>query len=220
MKNLSKIDITGIPFWVRDYSRRDEAVLRKGVETNNYQLPENMAGFTVVDIGAFIGGISILCARRGATVYCAEPSKDNFRLLKKNIELNGLKGHVYPKRVALGKGEGTRLLDINHNNRASNVLQGLNNTVAYKDETESVKVKTLKEFFKINRIKQCDILKVDCEGAEIELLDDIVALQPPLIVCELHFRDISNEFDKKLTMYEKVELGSCDIKYIRKDIPI
>ena len=217
MKNISKIDINGIPFYVRDYSRQDESVLRKGIETNNYQLPDSMEGLTVVDIGAFIGGISILCAKRGATVYCAEPSKDNFRLLLKNIKLNSLEERIYASRVALGESKNThhftRLIDINHSNRASNVLRGLSNSASRVNETERVSIQTLKEFFSLRGIKKCDILKMDCEGAEIELLDDIVEMQIPLIVCELHFRNISNAFDEKLSMYLKTALGGCDIKY-------
>lgn len=215
MNDLSKIEIRGTPFFVRDYSRRDEAVLRTGFEENNYKLPDSLEGQVVVDIGAFIGGISILCAKRGATVYCAEPSKDNFGVLQENVKLNGLESQIHPLRVALGK-SGVRLLDINHTNRASNVLQGLETTARYTDETEEIKTLSLKEFFAENNIEKCDILKLDCEGAEIELLDDIIELRPPVIVCELHSRHITNAFDEKLTMYEKEELGGWDIKYILK----
>lgn len=208
---LNKIKIKGTNFYIR--SQKDESVLRIGFENNNYQLPDSLDGLVVVDIGAFIGGISILCAKRGAIVYCAEPSKDNFELLKKNIGLNRLKGKINATRVALGKGK-TRLLDINYTNRASNVLQGLDNSARYVDATEEVETQTLKEFFIKNNIKKCDILKLDCEGAEIEVLDDLVDMEIPLIVCELHSGEISRTFDEKLTRYTKIELGGQDIKYI------
>jgi FkbM family methyltransferase len=216
LEELSQIIINSTPFWVRNYSNKDEPVLRDGFENNNYQLPESLEGLTVVDIGAFIGGVAVLCAKRGAIVYCAEPSSDNFRILKKNIELNGLQARIQENKVALGKGP-VRLLDINHTNRASNVLQGLSNTVTYLDETEEVKTQSLKEFFAENGIEKCDILKLDCEGAEIELIDDIVDLQIPMIVCELHTRESGSIFDEKLTMYDKIQLGRWDVKYILKN---
>ena len=42
----------------------------------------------VLDIGANIGVFSVSAAKKGASVYAFEPCKDNFKLLKKNIEIN------------------------------------------------------------------------------------------------------------------------------------
>lgn len=217
MKSLSldEVDVNGLKFWVRN--SRDEAVLKAGIDTNVYDFPQDLQGKVVVDIGAFIGGISIMCASRGATVYAAEPSKENFRIFTKNIKHNNLQDSVIPWRVALGQHRRkTRNIDINTENPASNVLQGLENTVRDLDHTERVPTRTLKEFFQDNNLSGCDILKLDCEGAEVELLDDIVELQVPSIVMELHSRAAENLFTEKLPMYDKESLGHSETRFTLK----
>lgn len=159
-----------------------------------------------------------MCAKRGATVYSAEPSRDNYKLLTKNIALNGFEDRIHAQRVALGKHKAkTRLIDIG-DNKASNVLRGLENTVGDLDRTERVTIRNLKEFFQDNNIEHCDYLKLDCEGAEIELLDDIVDLHEKIdvIVAELHSRNIESEFIRRLTMFNKEDTAHREVRFRHK----
>lgn len=53
---------------------------------NEYRLPEDMSGWTVVDIGAHIGGFAMACKDRNvARIISYEPDHDNFELLAQNI---------------------------------------------------------------------------------------------------------------------------------------
>lgn len=55
----------------------------------------------VVDVGANIGYYTLLMAKIAKKVYAIEPDKENFKILKKNIEQNKLK-NVHLINVAVG----------------------------------------------------------------------------------------------------------------------
>lgn len=160
---------------------------------NMYGFPDEMSGMTVLDVGAHIGTVAILCAERGADVFSLEPSNDNFDLLQKNIKLNGdsIRGKIVVLPWAIGEKDEKRNLDINLINPASNVLQGLTNEVSVLDKSILVEVRSLSSVFEELKIAQCDYLKLDCEGAEVELVEDIIKLHSRIknIVTELHFQD-------------------------------
>lgn len=52
-------------------------------------------GEVLYDIGANMGGYSVLAGLRGVDVYSFEPEAENYALLTKNLALNGLKGNAY-----------------------------------------------------------------------------------------------------------------------------
>lgn len=53
-------------------------------------------GATFVDIGAWIGPITLLAARRGARVISLEPDPIAFSALERNLSLNGLSAELIP----------------------------------------------------------------------------------------------------------------------------
>ena len=67
---------------------------------NNYLNDESV----IVDVGAFIGNHSLYWAinNNARKVYAFEPLLENYKILKKNIKINKLKGVVIAKNVALG----------------------------------------------------------------------------------------------------------------------
>ena len=115
----------------------------------------------VLEAGANIGYYTILeskkIGKRGI-VYAVEQTKDNFKLLKKNIKLNGLKNvrvfnNAFSDRI--GK------ISININEEGN-----LNTPLNLKDyeRKESVKCMTLDSFFKNKR--KPDFMRMDIEGYE------------------------------------------------------
>lgn len=71
------------------------------------------AGETLVDIGANVGMYSIFAARtRGARVFAFEPESQNYAILNRNIQLNGLTGLVSAYCAALSDRAGFSQLHL------------------------------------------------------------------------------------------------------------
>ena len=122
-------------------------------------------GATVVDIGAHIGAFSIYAAAysEGVRVYSYEPHPENFRLLRENIQLNQLDNIMpYPVAVAAVRGR-TKLYLWEADSLGHSLLGPGRNYV-------EVKCTTLKDIMDSNEIEVCALMKVDCEGAEYEIL--------------------------------------------------
>lgn len=121
---------------------------------------------TIVDIGAHIGSFSVFAATRAENVkvFSYEPSSENFSLLTENIKLNDLKNIEAFQLAVSGVGETVKLyLDKKHSVLHSTAIpKGV-----LQEEVKSV---TLKEIFDSNQIDKCNLLKMDCEGAEYEIL--------------------------------------------------
>ena len=120
---------------------------------------------TVIDIGAQIGVFSVFAAKiaNKGKVFSFEPFEKNNLLLQKNIKLNKLKNIIISRNAIAGK-SGSRQLTISKENSGGHSL--------FQEGDEKVKIKTmtLKEVFDKNKIDKCDFLKIDCEGAEYEIL--------------------------------------------------
>jgi FkbM family methyltransferase len=121
----------------------------------------------IIDIGAQMGVFSIFAANKdkNVRVYSYEPYSPNFNLLKKNISLNKMSHRILPFKLGVsGKKE-----------KRDFVLCPINtggHGFYCKDSDKKIKIDTisLKDVFDKNKIEKCDFLKMDCEGAEYEIL--------------------------------------------------
>ena len=122
-------------------------------------------GATVIDIGANIGMFSLYAAvvGRAARVFSYEPFPESFRLLCGNAEQNRLDA-IRAFRLAVAGDRGQRQLYVG--------LGHGRNTLLGKPEQPCITVEsvTLADVFERERIDRCDLLKLDCEGAEYEIL--------------------------------------------------
>ncbi len=128
------------------------------------------SGATVIDIGANIGVFSVKAARhaKDVKVLSFEPFPRNFEMLKGNIGINHLDNFIYPVRLAVsGKKEEKTLYFRPHDSGGASLKR-------YGDESElssiTVQTTTLEDIFRDHHVTVCDFLKVDCEGAEEEIL--------------------------------------------------
>jgi FkbM family methyltransferase len=120
---------------------------------------------TVIDIGAHIGGFSIMASKKAnpGLVYSFEPFISTFEILKKNKEINDCH-NLKIFNIAVGKETKESFMYIKDNNFAENSLCKKTN------KKMPIKITTLAKIFKDNKIKKCNLLKIDCEGAEYEIL--------------------------------------------------
>lgn len=121
-------------------------------------------GVIIVDVGAQIGLFSLSAAHRGAKVLAFEPVQGNFAQLQKNVSANKL--DITPVRMAVGAKQGTLSINISPSNEGGHSV-----LVKEKQGTViSVPSISLAGIFKKFQLKKIDILKLDCEGAEYDIL--------------------------------------------------
>lgn len=139
----------------------DGALIRETWIENVYQLPEDLTGKTVLDIGANIGVVSVWAAARGAHVYAVEPEPDNQRLLHENLAINGVDRQVDVFGCAVGHHDHTAYINPRRGN--AQIVQ------APGDGTTEVSVVSLKTLMDWIGIPEFDIMKIDIEGSEYPL---------------------------------------------------
>lgn len=120
-------------------------------------------GDTVIDVGAHIGGFSILAATsaKDVKVYAYEPCKESFDLLVENIKLNNLSGRIIPFQLAIDKDKRRRTFYVYPDNITSSGFSGRKGMHPVRQTMETT---TLEESLELT--KRCDFLKMNCEGAE------------------------------------------------------
>jgi len=143
------------------------------IRENAYDLPLDLKGKIVVDVGANIGAFSIMAAKRGAVVYAFEPSPKNYDMLLKNIKHNNVERLVYPFSFAIGKPGRAKLFF--HPTRSDWASLDITLNELDKDNYIEVPVVSLESVFQGENIDNCFFLKLDCEGAEKEIIEEIIA---------------------------------------------
>lgn len=119
----------------------------------------------VIDIGAHIGAFTVYAAKRATkgAVYAYEPHPENFAILQENIHLNGL-SNVHAYQVGVLDARKDSELYVDGSNNAGHSLYNQAETAL------TIQCVSLASVFDDNNLEFCDLLKIDCEGAEYDIL--------------------------------------------------
>jgi FkbM family methyltransferase len=123
---------------------------------------------TVIDIGAFIGDFATFAASsaKNVKVFAYEPSRKSFEYLVKNTKLNNLDSNIIPFNLAVTNIKKKIKIYLNPDCESAGDSMYLSSSLPY----DLVKSTTLKDIFEFNKIKYCNFLKINCEGAEFDIL--------------------------------------------------
>lgn len=133
------------------------------------------AGDTVLDIGANVGLFSIWVSLNApsARVFAFEAASDNFLALAENVRSNRLIG-ISPHHYAVSDGSSDRVTLYRgvhggiHSIRPE--YRNWPSSARGTRKTETVRTITLARILRRFKIQSVDLLKLDCEGAEYEIL--------------------------------------------------
>jgi FkbM family methyltransferase len=125
---------------------------------------------TVVDVGANIGVFTVWAARElgAGRIVAVEPDPEPARQLRDNLALNRI-DDVAVLEAALG-GERREATLYRRGSAAMNTLFPRDHYGSHFEIGKTVRVLTLDDVFERCNIERCDLLKLDCEGAEYEAL--------------------------------------------------
>jgi len=149
-------------------------------------------GWVVVDIGAGIGDFSIYAAygKPNTVVYAYEPFPESHQLLIKNLTVNAV-DNVLAFQEAVWSNPGTLTLDLSAGEPLQ-IVSKESDIAPNRVYPNAVKAITLKDMLDGQGIKKVDLLKLDCEGAEYEILmktPSEVLARIDRIIMEYHDRD-------------------------------
>ena len=124
----------------------------------------------VLDVGANIGFFALRMQSRypAARILCFEPFPANFDALEETISLNGL-DNVQAVREAVSGEPGTLDLYVHPTNIGGHSLYP-HTAAEARERKVRVECTTLADVLKRHDIPVCHLLKLDCEGAEHDIL--------------------------------------------------
>jgi FkbM family methyltransferase len=167
------VDIGGIQLTLRDWEGSNVlAIVPKEILDDDYRLTaiDFRPGDVVIDVGANIGIVALYLAKKypDIRIVAIEPVPTTFRHLQENIEANGVR-NITALNCAITTDSRDLQMIVNpgHSGGSTGHLRNLKQPGHY---NLTVKSRTLDSIFDEYVADRCRLLKIDCEGAEYEIL--------------------------------------------------
>ena len=187
---------SGMDVWAVKETFLDAFYTQYGVNIQN--------GWTVMDIGAAFGDFSIFAAYGNpqTVIYAFEPFPDSYALLIKNLAMNAI-DNVIAFQEAVWCRCGGLALDVSEGEPLKVVSKDAD-AVMEKDDTVIIEALTLKHFLDRQGLEKVDLLKLDCEGAEYEILIEAPSALSKIdrIIMEYHDLDAEKNHQRLISFLE------------------
>lgn len=173
-------------------------------EKEIYRFNSHKTNPTIFDCGSNIG-LSVMYFKQlfpGAHIIAFEPDEQNFNILKLNIEKNGI-DNIDLNKKAVWINDGTIMFASNES-EASHIATGGTGHV----------VPTIKLSRLLKEIQEIDFLKIDIEGAESEVMEDITPYLGKVKNLFLEYHGKATETSKLNRMLEQLNNAGFMV-YIR-----
>jgi len=207
---------TGLKIKIRKYSTDLMALthvwLIEEYKTKNFQIKNNDI---IIDVGAHIGLFSLYASQfcKSGSIYSFEPVKENYQLFLENTRINNLK-QIKPFNLAVSNSNSDVTLYLNEDESGHSMFSESSKTI-------TVKSISLQQIFDDNQIKNCNFLKLDCEGTEYEILENLPISyfnKIEKIIIEYHMADTHPELLSKLKKLLISQNYNIEIKKLFSDI--
>ena len=148
---------------------------------------------TIVDIGAHYGYFSIfanLNSGKESKIISIEPNKENYKRFQQNIKSNNIE-NITPLNFAIADKSGhTKLYKgANKNSSILSTYSLINSNIS-----EAVEMKTLEDIVKEQGLEKIDFLKIDCEGSEYDILENLPKTVYDMITTiSMEFHDLRSD---------------------------
>jgi len=157
------------------------------IEIYNYFVEHR--GVSFVDLGAWIGPMTLFAAKLYDKVYAVEPDPRAFDELKANVKLNGFSNVEMIQKAVFDSSKTEIIIGDNYGDfgdSGTSIFQAKN--------AISVPCITLREIFSTYNIPKHSLIKMDVEGSEYCLFDDIdfFEIYKPVIWVEFHFEQMKD----------------------------
>lgn len=169
----------------------------------------------VIDIGAHIGLFTIYASQfcEKGKIFSFEPVEENYRLLEENVITNNLE-QVKIFNLAVSNSTEPIKLFINNDESGHSMYSKSSNSLL-------VNSISLQRIFDDNQIEYCNFLKLDCEGAEYEIIKNLPSKYFEKInkmVIEYHMADTHPELLTELKEILSKQNFKLETKLLFSDI--
>jgi FkbM family methyltransferase len=161
-----------IKYTIRD--QVDLSVFNEIFKFREYKQAENIiaeAAAAVLDIGAHAGFFSLYTASFNSqiSIYALEPEPNNFSALEENIRSNPKLANIKPVNLGLAFKTGQEVLYLSPDSHNHSVLPEYNGS----KNKLVVKTISLKDFCVQENIDHISLLKMDIEGGEYKIIENL-----------------------------------------------
>lgn len=204
---IKKFYYNKIPLIAELNSAADESVWNEIFIEKEYRLLEEIikkASLPIIDIGAHIGlfCLYVRALNPNARIHAYEPGTENFQTLKKNLLRNHFEKNIIAKNLAVAANGGPRSLYISLDSHNHSLINYQKTAVI-----EKISAISLPKI--LEKTGPVDLVKMDCEGAEFEILpslskDDFSKIKSLYLEYheyaeDLHFGDLQKILQKNFS---------------------